>query len=118
MEASAIQSREGSAKPDVLTPMLGAIADAALKQSAAVSSPGRLKLPSLGIEIPLRGGTWGIRQTTDSWGQNYVLGRAAKAGSSEMNITPFLFRLPGRCENLASTPITAHPLQSGQIGTP
>jgi TonB family protein len=98
-----IQARGGSSKPEVLTPMLAAIADAALKQSGAVSSPGRLTLPLLGIEIPLRDGVWGVREATTFWGRSDVLGRAAKPGSSEVNISPFLFPLPGRCENLGTT---------------
>jgi len=98
-----VQSRGGNAKPEVLTPMLSAIADAALKQSAAIASPGRVKLPVLGIEIPLRDGVWGVRETTGLWGRSDVLGRAARAGSGELNITPFVFPVPGRCENLGST---------------
>ena len=98
-----IQARGGNARPGVLRPMLAAIADAALKQSSAVSSPGRLKLPLLGIEIPLREGAWGVRETTDFWGRNDVLGRVAKPGSNEVNITPLVFGVPGRCENLGST---------------
>src|SRR5688572_5227808 len=104
-----IQARATNTRPEALTPMLAAIADAALKQSAAVSSPGRVKLPLLGIEIPLRDGAWGVRETTDTWGRNDVLGRVAKSGNNEVNITPFIFRLPGRCENLGSTSPTGIP---------
>ena len=104
-----IQARGGSSKPESLTPMLAAIADAALKQSAAVSSPGRLKLPLLGIEIPLRDGVWGVRETTDFWGRNDVLGRAAKPGGNEVNITPFIFAVRGRCENLGTRSPSAIP---------
>jgi TonB family protein len=98
-----ITARGSTSKPEVLTPMLAAIADASFKQSAAVSSPGRVTLPLLGIDLPLRDGAWGVRETTDYWGRNNVLGRAAEPGSSEVNITPILFPLPGRCENLGTT---------------
>jgi len=98
-----ITARGAGSKPEVLTPMLEAIADAALKQSAALSSPGRLTLPLLGIDIPLRDGAWGVRETATFWGRSDVLARAAKAGSSEVNISPFLFPLPGRCEDLGTT---------------
>lgn len=98
-----IQPVEGNSKPEVLTPMLAAIADAALKQSGATSSPSRLRLPVLRIEIPLRSGSWGVRTITDTWGTVDLLGRSSRPGGNELNVTPFIFKAPGRCENLGTT---------------
>jgi len=106
-----IQAVDGNSKPEVLTPMLIAIADAATKQSGAVASPGRLRLPMLGVEIPVRSGSWGVRTTTDTWGRNDVLGRMAAPGSNELHITPFVFRAPGRCEQLS----TASPFGTSSV---
>jgi hypothetical protein len=81
---------DGDPRPDVLTTMLGKIADAAIRQSAAVSSPGRLKLRSLGVEIPVRSGAWGVRVLSETFGKNDVLGRMAQPGGNELFITPFI----------------------------
>jgi hypothetical protein len=95
-----IQLPRGEPRPEVLTPMLTALAEAGFKQSHSVSSPGRLKLPLLGIEVPIREGAWGIQNGTDVWGRNDILGRPAQPGRNELHITPFVFKAPGRCESL------------------
>jgi TonB family protein len=98
-----IQPVDGASSPDVITPMLAAIADAAVKQSGSVASPGRIRLPILGVEIPIRNGVWGIRTVTDVWGRIDVLSRQARSGAPELHISPFVLPLPGRCEQLGTT---------------
>jgi len=84
-------------KPDVITEMLAAIAAAATEQAKAVTSPARLKLPLLGIEVPIRTDAWGIREISDNWGRNNVIGRVAKSHANELMITPFVLKAPGGC---------------------
>src|SRR5262245_9642929 len=99
-----VQLTRGDPKPEVLTTMLAAIADAGIKQSGAVSAPGSLKLPLLGIEVPVRSGAWGVGNVVDTWGTNDLLGRVAYPNGNEVHVTPFLFKLPGRCESLMVGP--------------
>jgi len=94
---------KGESKPDVITEMLAAIAAAATEQAKAVTAPARLKLPLLGIEVPIRTDAWGIQESSDGWGKNNVIGRLAKTRTNELVITPFLWSTRGGCEFLIAT---------------
>jgi len=111
MVAVQIQLRSnGSPRPDIVTPMLAAIAEAAISQSKVIFNPGRVKLPLLGIEVPVRTGAWGVMTSTDGFGTNDVLGRAASSRSNELLVTPFFSRDPGTCISLmANSPAAAVP---------
>lgn len=111
MVAVQIQLRSnGSPRPDIVTPMLAAIAEAAISQSKVIFSPGRVKLPLLGIEVPVRTGAWGVMTSPDGFGTSDVLGRAASSRSNELLVTPFFSRDPGTCISLmANSPAAAVP---------
>jgi hypothetical protein len=96
----------GQPTPGVLTEILSIIADAAREQAIVVTAPGRLTLPLLNIEIPVRSDAWGYQQISDTWGKTNVLGRVSKARKNELMITPFIF--PGRCETFMITPPFGH----------
>jgi hypothetical protein len=109
MVAAQIQLRSnGGPRPDIVTPMLAAIAEGAISQSKVVSSPAGVKLPLLGIEVPVRTGAWGVMTATDGFGTNNVLARAASSRSNELLITPFFSKDPGTCISLmANSPMGA-----------
>ena len=88
---------KGESKPDVIIEMLAAIADAAAEQAKTVTAPARLKLPLLGIDVPIRTDSWGISEISDNWGRNNVIGRVAKSHANELMITPFVLKAPGGC---------------------
>jgi hypothetical protein len=97
-----ISLKTGEPMPVVLTEILTIIADAARDQALVITAPGRLTLPLLGIEIPIRRDAWGYQQISDTWGKVGVLGRVSKTAANELMITPFVF--PGRCETFIRTP--------------
>jgi hypothetical protein len=99
----------GTPRLNAVTDMLNAIADAAIKQAKLVSSPGRLKLPLLDIQIPVRTGTWGVISGTDAFGTHDVVSRAATSQTNGLFITPmFLGKDPLECRQLmANSPMTA-----------
>ena len=88
---------KGESKPDVIIEMLAAIADAATEQAKTVTAPARLKLPLLGIDVPIRTDSWGISEISDNWGRNNVIGRVANSHANELMITPFVLKAPGGC---------------------
>jgi hypothetical protein len=97
-----ISLKTGAPMPGVLTELLTMVADAAREQALVITAPGRLWLPLLGIEIPIRADAWGFQQLSDTWGKTNVLGRTSKAHTNELMITPFIF--PGRCDTFMRTP--------------
>jgi hypothetical protein len=108
MLAVQIQLRSnGSPRPDIVTPVLAAIAEAATSQSKVVFSPGRVKLPLLGIEVPVQTGAWGVMTATDGFGTNDVLARAASSRSNELLVTPFFSKDPGTCTSLMANSLMA-----------
>jgi hypothetical protein len=96
-----ISLKTGEPAPVVLTEILTIVADAARDQALVIIPPGRLRLPLLGIEIPVRSDAWGYQEISDTWGKTNVLGRV-KASANELMITPFVF--PGRCETFIRRP--------------
>ncbi len=114
-----INLARGDSNPEVLTPMLASIAEAALKQSSAVSGPGTLKLPLLGIEIPVRHDSWGVQSGTyPSRGKIDVLGRVSKPSSNELTVAPFVLKLKSdHCwEGLMNTDVSGHLVTGRKYG--
>jgi hypothetical protein len=97
----------GSPRPDIVTPMLAAIAEAAISQSLVIVSPGSVWLPRLDIEVPVRTGAWGVMTAIDGFGTNNVLARAASPRSNELSLTPFLLKGPGTCISLMANSLMA-----------
>jgi hypothetical protein len=96
-----ISLKTGEPMPTVLAEILTIIADAARDQALVITAPGRLALPLLDIEIPIRRDAWGYQQISDTWGKTNVLRRVAKTAANELMITPFIFS--GRCETFIRT---------------
>jgi hypothetical protein len=97
-----IYLKTGAPMPGVLTELLTMVADTAREQALVITAPGRLWLPLLGIEIPIRADAWGFQQISDTWGKTNVLRRTSKAHTNELMITPFIF--PGHCNTFMRTP--------------
>ena len=93
----------GVPKPQVLTSFLHQFAESATKQSGAVKGPNKLRLESLGIDLPLPVGAWGNQRVTDSWGTHDLIARQGGNGLNELEITPML-KKSARCESLMGIP--------------
>jgi hypothetical protein len=107
-----IHLKNDDPRPSVVTPALLAIAKAALELYPSVAAPVTLKLPVLGIEIPLRRGAWGVRSLAETWGTADLIGRRGAAGSNEVYVTAFAAQPPEDCASLMSRPAIRGALSS------
>jgi hypothetical protein len=93
-----ITLRSGSPRPEVLTPLLTVLADAVLADTRPRTSGTQMRLPMLGIDLPLRDGAWGLQTVKDAAGTREVVQRAAAPPRHELVISFIAFPLPARCE--------------------
>ncbi len=94
----AIYLKEGTPKPELLTPVLTAISGAAFTQEEVVQAPATFHLTVLDIDVPAPPGKWSPQKNTDNWGHHDLVVRLL--GPLELSLAPFLIQQPGVCAGL------------------
>jgi len=91
-----INLKDGQPHPELLTPLLKNISEAAFSGQTFIEPPGRVHLKLLDIDVPVPKGKWSAQESNNSIaGRNDMVVRVL--GKTELSITPLINPFPGPC---------------------
>lgn len=96
-----INLKEGQPQPELLTPLLKNISEAAFSGQTFTEPPGRVHLKWLDIDVPVPKGKWSAQESnTSSAGRNDLVVRVL--GKTELSIMPLIYLFRGPCSFAAA----------------
>jgi TonB family protein len=94
--AVTINLKDGQPQPELLTPLLKNISEAAFSGQTFIEPPGRVHLKLLDLDVPVPKGKWSAQESNNSIaGRNDMVVRVL--GKTELSITPLINPFPGPC---------------------